>query len=71
MKQSVKSPNEHGELWGIREHTLEDLEVLKVCVFGIDIEFHFRHRHVLCGTLAAYSNRAYKELTKDAVVDLT
>jgi len=27
-------------------HTLEDLEVLDVCVFGVDVEFHASHGHI-------------------------
>lgn len=54
------------------EHTLEDFEVLEICVFGIDIELHSRHRHVLCGSLAAYADRCHeKGLTEDTVIYLT
>ena len=29
--------------------TLEDFEILKVGVFGIDVKFNSSHWHVLCG----------------------
>lgn len=50
--------SEQEQRWCVSKHTLEDLVVLKIGIFGIYIELHSRHRHILYGTLAVYSTRA-------------
>ncbi len=53
--------------------TLQYLEVLKVCVFGIDVELDPTHGHVLYVVLGSVEHLRVADqgkLTKDAVVDL-